>query len=439
MRLLLVLVLLATSTLIGHAAPTRAEMTARLAKIKPGMTADQVKQLVGAPDDIKTERDPGGITAARTVEIWRYGTHGHGTFATFGAVHIQADHKVQYVFGGGGTPLATVPEPELQRLLELLAAVPSYNDRLEPLALVRAVNALHPLGKARALDVVDEFLRVSSWLDDPGREGVFLVMRVLFEVPAGGMPAMAVGAPSPAPPNDPTLLPRFPIVMIGDLPLKLVGGYMLAGHPQHPEDDVAAFRKVGTLRARPLAPAVTALADLDAFLAGPIARQVSLDRTYLMDQALRFFGTVYRPAQRAPDAWILDAKQWATHRAAIAKLAPTWNPNTQQMEDRGKVLPPLPPPAARVWWDLGLPKARARVTFQRLDDALVQVELRVEGVATSGAVRLLAPATNAELGTLAWSAQTGGGMVTSQRLALPKGRSVQPVLASGARGPVLAP
>ena len=440
MRWLALFVLLAMSS-FADAAPTRQDFAAKLAQVKPGMTADRVKQLLGAPDDIKTEKDPGGIDAARTVEIWRYGAAGHLKAATLGSVHVQADRTVQYVFGGGGKPFTAMPEAELRRLLQLLDDVPSYNDTLEPLALVRAVNALHALGKDRALAVVDEYLRVSSWLDDPGREGVFLVMRVLFDVPPDKMPPMMVGAPSPPPPSDPKLFPRYPIVMIGDLPLKIVRGYALAGKAERPEDDVAAFRKVGTLRAKPLAPSPTSLDALETFLRGPLAKHV--DQAYLIDQALRFFGTVYRPANRTPDTWLPELGWWTAHRTAVGKLRPTWNAKTQQLEDKGTTLPPLPGGSQRVWWDLGLAgTSKSRLTFERLSDDLVSVELRIEvqgGKVPAMVVRLLDAKTNHEVGKLAVQGISSGSTVMTQRMQLPKGQSIRPELGSGARGPVLTP
>jgi hypothetical protein len=149
------LVLLAMTHAFANADP-RTELAAKLARVKPGMTADEVTKLLGAPDDVKTEKDSGGITAARTVEVWRYGAVGHLKVATLGSVHIQADQKVQYVFGAKGKPLTGMPEQQLRNLMQLLDFVPSYNEQLDPLRLVKAVNALHALGKDKALDVVEE-------------------------------------------------------------------------------------------------------------------------------------------------------------------------------------------------------------------------------------------------------------------------------------------
>jgi len=62
------LLLLLAMTSFAHA-DTRTEFAAKIARVKVGMTAEQVTKILGAPDDIKTERDPGGITAARTVAV----------------------------------------------------------------------------------------------------------------------------------------------------------------------------------------------------------------------------------------------------------------------------------------------------------------------------------------------------------------------------------
>ena len=418
-----VLLLLAMTT-FAHADP-RTELAAKLGRVKAGMTTAQVTKILGAPDDVLTDEDPGGITAARTVEVWRYGASGHLMAATLGTVHIQADKKVQYVFGGSGKPYTGMPEQELRKLMQLLDDVPSYNERLDSLALVRAVNALHPLGKDKALDVIDEYLRVASPFDDPGREGVFLVLRALFEPP---MPPMMVGAPSP--PVDAKTFPLHPLIIIGDVPLKIVSGYVLAGAAERPEDDVAAFRKQGTLRAKPLSPSPSVLDDLDfAMLPG-------VDRLYVMDQALRFFGTVYRPADRTVDTWVSDRKMWAVHRASIKKLAPVWNARTQQMEVAGK-RPLQPPwPARRVLWDLGLKGAqKARIAFERLDDTQIGIEVRIEGTVAVEEISIY----KAESAVPLLQIKTASNTVSSQRLKLARGESIRVQVESRPMSPVLTP
>src|SRR5690349_10336459 len=76
---------------------TRAEFVKAIAQIKEGMTEAEVVALLGKPDDVRTHRDPGGISTTRTKEIWRYGTDGHLTFATLGCVYLDSAGKAQYV------------------------------------------------------------------------------------------------------------------------------------------------------------------------------------------------------------------------------------------------------------------------------------------------------------------------------------------------------
>lgn len=371
-----------------HDGASRAEFARALAKVKPGMPASEVRALLGEPGDVRTERDPGGITAARTVEVWRYGTNGHLTFGTLGTVHVQADGTVQYAFGGAGAPPpdGDFDERELRRLLRLVDAVPSYSGDPDPLPLIQAVNALQRLGKARALAVLDEYLRVSSWLDDPGREGTFLVMRTLFEVPddPGHLPPMFVGAPAPAAPADPRALPRFPLVIVEDVPFRVVYGYMLAGHPEQPEQHLEWFRRNGVIRERPLAPPAEPLALVET-LAGasgtPFLRATGLDdengRRFILAQGLRLVATAFR--ERLPDRGPLD-DGWRAVRAAYGARVLRWDGGADRYTlDDGSVLPAEPRPIyQRAIFTPAAPGATVRVILERRDEAEVLLELRVE-------------------------------------------------------------
>ncbi|MHC4248960.1 MAG: hypothetical protein ACYS9X_07520 [Planctomycetota bacterium] len=236
----------------------RREFARLMARVKEGMPKRKVVALLGKPDDVVTARDPDAITTARTKEILSYGTDGHLTFPTLGCVYIDTRDRVQYVFGGRGKPPAAtlLGEPDLRALLRLLSTAPRISGvAYDPWAVVRIVNALHPLGKERSLAAISEYLRVSShWHSE--REGLFLVLRALFEVPPdpGYMPRMHIGGPSPREPKDRKLLPRFPQIIRGDVPLLMVWGYALGGEAQRVEEHVDYFRKHGTLRAEPLSP-----------------------------------------------------------------------------------------------------------------------------------------------------------------------------------------
>ena len=96
----------------------------------------------------------------------------------------------------------------------------------KPQTVIRAVNALQPLGKERALATIDEYLEAHSG------EGVFLVLRVLFDVPKppGHMPRMQVGDMVGVPsPQDHQLLSRSPIVLHDDIPFLLGSGMFVGG------------------------------------------------------------------------------------------------------------------------------------------------------------------------------------------------------------------
>ncbi len=129
-----------------------------------------------------------------------------------------------------------------------------------PRPLVDAVNALVPLGKDGALAAIQAFLATRDLDADP-HHGLFLVLRVLFEVDAEAHPPLRLGGSMPGPPDRPSALPRFPIVLVDDLPLLLVSGYELGGDTEPVTVHVEHYRKHGTLRPGPLVPAPVRAAE----------------------------------------------------------------------------------------------------------------------------------------------------------------------------------
>jgi hypothetical protein len=116
----------------------------------------------------------------------------------------------------------------------------------DPVTVVRAVNGLQLTGKDAALDAV-EGQRVGS-----EHYGLFWVLRVLFDVPR--FPPVRLGTPTIPPPTRADMLPRFPIVIVRDIPLLVVRGYSLSGLPEPVSDHIAYYRGHGTIRDRPLVP-----------------------------------------------------------------------------------------------------------------------------------------------------------------------------------------
>ena len=430
---------------------SRADFARLLAGLKVGTPAADARKLLGPPDDVRGELDPGGLRTSRTREVWRYGTDRHLGTATLGQVYIDEQGRVQYVFGGKGTPPVGFADDELAGLLRVLGRTPTYQEgwAFDPRALIRAVNVLQPLGRGRAIAVVREYLRVSSSFDDSAREGMFLLLRALFDAP-DGYPPMMVGAPSPPAPADAKAVPRFPLLILRDVPLLLVSGYMLGGMAERPEDDLAWFEQHGKLRAKPLAPTDQPLA-----LAGELARTSAgwwpvgggTDRVMIANQLLRLVNSIQRDQT---DIYGLRFAPGLGAEARWEKLAAgfpgvKWDAQAQKyLRLDGSSLPDAPEVIhPRAVWRPSF-GARTVVVLERVDDRFVRLEWRiVAGKRATPAVALevvTAGAKPAKLTRLASTgASAGSEQVTGETLVLAAGTSVRVVLTTGAKSPIFTP
>ncbi len=250
---------------------TRHEFVRAMAKIKRGMSEKDVLAILGKPDDIRTRTDPGGTMYWNAREVWDYGTNGHLTFPTLGCVFINKDGKVGGSVGGEGEPPDPniLPEERLRPILRLLHNEQGYNaaHKYNPLHVIQMVNALQPMGKKAALAAIEEYICIHDSRPSWGGAGMFLLLRVLFDVPedTGLMPGMFVGAPMPPVPENPKDFPRFPILIVDDVPLLLVLGYNGTGIPQGPEKHIKYFRENGQIRKNPLTPTNSPLGLLAAW------------------------------------------------------------------------------------------------------------------------------------------------------------------------------
>jgi hypothetical protein len=158
------------------------------------------------------------------------------------------------------TPAEMVDDAQLRELLRVIDTTPSTADAFafNPRRLIHVVNTLQPLGKEKALTAISEYLRVTpypaAW--GSGRNGVFLLMRTLFEVPddPGYLPRANLGRPSPGVPADLKSVPRFPLTIVDDVPFLLTHGYSAAGPSPRPELELPYFRDHAQIRAKPLVP-----------------------------------------------------------------------------------------------------------------------------------------------------------------------------------------
>ena len=142
--------------------------------------------------------------------------------------------------GAGALCLAgAAPDP----LFGVLDAVgPLVSSAFDPKAALAAVRALLVLSPEPRVAALRSYLAVRPYPP----EGMFAVLRMLVEVPPltapttefpgvlqpGYLRPPALGAPVPAPSADPRVYPRWPLVVILDVPLVPVGGYQLGGSPE---------------------------------------------------------------------------------------------------------------------------------------------------------------------------------------------------------------
>ena len=398
MRLILALLLL---PLTVHAQPRdRASFQQTLARVREGMTQDQVRAITGAPEDVVTRTDPELEPTTIVGELWGFGADRHGAFPSLGSVAFDRQGHVFLVRGGTGTPITSVPEPELRRLMALLAAVPGLDGNdFDPRPLVRAVNALQPLGAQRALDVIQEHLRVAPAYAHGDTQGIFLVLRALFE-PTPSHPPMLVGAPEPTMPEQ-GRLPLYPLAVIDEVPFLLVSGYMLGGEPQPPEQHLPFYRTQGRLRARPLAPGPRPLSAFASLMSPvPSQRGERASRIMWMEQVLRLVAGAYRPTPVAMDAHFDPSAdpepRFSEHGAAFDRLGALWDPARSEYAAPGGAPSPPLARAARPRFFRAHRGIDFEILFERRSPGTVRAWIhlarRATGpVSTQGNVRIVGP------------------------------------------------
>jgi hypothetical protein len=224
------------------------------------MTQTEVRRILGKPDDLRTGKDVRGGPNDSSEE-WCFGTDGHLTFPSLGTIWFEGK-EVVLVAGGTGTPppRSLFNEEELRDILAMLGhdGQPPGNLSWDPVWGIKAVNTLVPLGKHKALAALEEFLRITpSFLSF---YEVSFLLRVLFDVPkdTGYMPGFRYPI-QPGPPDDIKRVPRFPILILGDVPLEIAFGSGLGGDSPYTNEEILAAeiafsRDHATMRLKPLQP-----------------------------------------------------------------------------------------------------------------------------------------------------------------------------------------
>ncbi len=213
----------------------------------------------------------------------------------------------------------------------------------DPAALVRAVNGLQPLGTARALEILREYVRRAEQVRAPDTDTrpVLLILRLLFvpAAPATSLPPFALGNPDIPLPNEDPAWPYLPLALSHDLPFLLVGDYMVGGGMRSPRHAIDEYATKGRLRAERLNPrepaeAVELLLNSQEWQRIIPAERRLRSTAMLYTQVLRAVQPVY-PTDEADYQTLAAAtppvlaKLWEGHKAAIQSLKLRWDAQQQ--------------------------------------------------------------------------------------------------------------
>ena len=443
-----------------HAAESaRIDFARAMNSVETNMPGDEIVRLLGKPDDIRTEFDPGGISTNRTTEIWCYGASGHLTFPTLGCVFMGAG-GAQYVFGGKGTAFdpAMLDEAELRNLLQRIGRLSESMDK-DPLLYIQLVNALQPFGKEKSLAVISEYLRISSpFLGD--RIPLFILLRLLFEVPEdpGFMPRMMVGAPSVKEPDDRKLVPLFPVVLMDDIPLNLVISYSSRASAAC-RSASGVFPHQRDWRKRPLQPSNQPLELLATLERSPQwiygesrnGKNHEWEKNQLAEQLLRLIKTVYRIETDQDGRMIprdrFDPERWDKIVREVAALDIRWDVAKDiYVRADGSSLPEVKEPVhmRRIWKIPGL-GPRADLIFERKNKDYILLRLERSGLPRADSLVKVYRTGDGEALLAKYRilrSDDSGSSQTTQDVFLPTGDSVQAeITANGetTKSPVFTP
>ncbi len=444
---------------------TRQEFAAAIRTIRSGLTGDDVRQILGEPDDIWSQADPGAVHAANTREIWCYGTNGHLTLPTLGQVHIDYEGRVRYTSGSRGRP----PDPSLfeesylrviLRKIDLTPGGLTAPREFNPRQIIEIVNLLHAMAPGRALAAIEEYLRVQECPIFDAPLGPVLIMRALFKVPEDPNELPRIHVPG----TDALRreFPLYPLVIQDDIPLYVVEiqGIMFArtGPVADCREHLAYYRAQGRIRPMPLRPPNDPLRALSRLTMSPrwVFKESGLARRQIMRELLALVPTVFQPTigSRFLDE-IAESDleiEWQEYVDAFSKLGVSWNEheNSYVFADGTKLQEQTDIALSRYIWQPSVPGRQVNLTVQRLDGktVLLQFYARAGSVAeqipssTFRVFRVASPLDTVAEFHLAGQALP---MTLSQkrRIELPIGETIQiEMIADGevrARSPVLEP
>jgi len=209
---------------------------------------------------------------------------------------------------------------ELPRELQLINRASGWPfSNPNSVALIRAVNALQRLGKAKALATLEKYVKLTDtfgYIDD--QEVVFWIIRVLFEpirlddrIPNPAIAVCLVDRDS----ADAANWPLDPMAVVDDIPFMVgerIGG---SGMPEPPSAHVEWARRHGVVRDEPLKPTTNPILVAEAILRSQRFKQLADDlrgqaRHLIRSQALAMLDGIVPPTATKHDNDATKEQQW---------------------------------------------------------------------------------------------------------------------------------
>ncbi len=231
-------------------------------------------------------------------------------------------------------------DPDLYDAVAAIHRSPSGQSGLgfSPIRLLRAVNALQALGREKALKALRAYERLSRSVSSEETQKYFIdeyrilpIAQILFDgappYPLGGGD---VAAPGPS-------WPKFPLILVQELPFMIVSGYVLVGIPPEAGDYLARIQ--GSMRSQPLSPRVTPLEAADELVKSPAWSALELGpghvgrkRWEVRRQALEAAGKVFTPREdETTNQCCVDPteEQWGAMVERARASGAVWSPELQ--------------------------------------------------------------------------------------------------------------
>lgn len=170
----------------------------------------------------------------------------------------------------------------------------------DPGTHIRAVNLLRAEDKSRVIDGLRKYCELSvgssSWATDSTR--VFLLLRLLFVPTDTGahFPTIRIGKPSDTETPPVADFPLYPLVLLEDVPLLIVSGYMTGGVAEQPSSHIDFCERHCQLRPVALRPPDNPLPLAESLVKSARWYRktgVEQDRAMLAAQLLRLVRTAY--------------------------------------------------------------------------------------------------------------------------------------------------